>query len=213
MSSALIIVDVQNDFVEGGSLAVSGGLEVAGHIADYLKESAKAETYDYGIFTRDWHIEPGKHFVSDGQKPDFVESWPRHCVAGTKGADIVEALWDAALDIYWTEQLTLPLTTLYKGRYRAGYSGFDPYGTVGLQTGPSLHTFLTREGVTKLDICGIATDYCVKATAVDAADLGYETYLLEDLCAGVNEETSEAAIIEMMEAGVEVTVTPYGATL
>ena len=178
---ALVIVDVQNDFCEGGSLAVAGGATVVAKINDWLAR----ESYDHVVATQDHHVDPGSHF-SDG--PDFVDSWPRHCVAGTHGAD-----FHPDLD-------TLPIEAVFrKGEYAAAYSGFE-----GAADGVSLAEWLRAKGVDEVDVVGIATDYCVRATAQDAVRNGFETRVLVDLTAGVAPESTEAALDEMRSAGVEL---------
>ena len=178
----LIIVDVQNDFCEGGSLAVAGGDEVARAISAYLADHA-AE-YDHVVATRDYHVDPGAHF---SDRPDFVDSWPAHCVVGTPGAD-----FHPDLDIGRAEAV------FSKGQHAAAYSGFegsDPDGT-------SLADWLRQHGVTDVDIAGIATDHCVRATGVDAAREGFSTRVLLSMTAGVAAETTGRALGQLRTAGV-----------
>ncbi len=179
---ALLIVDVQNDFCEGGSLAVDGGSEVATAINGYL---AGAQRYDHVVATKDHHIDPGGHFADP---PDFVSSWPRHCVAGTAGADFHPTLDTTAVE-----------EVFRKGEYAAAYSGFE-----GTAHGVGLAEWLRDHDVDEVDIAGIATDYCVRATALDAAAAGFVTRVLVDLIAGVAPDTSAAALEEMHEHGVEL---------
>lgn len=179
---ALLIVDVQNDFCEGGSLAVSGGSAVAEAITDYVAGTTR---YDHVVATKDHHIDPGGHF-SDA--PDFVASWPRHCVAGTPGADFHRGLDVAAVEAVFR-----------KGEYAPAYSGFE-----GSSNGTGLADWLRDRGVDEVDIVGIATDYCVRATALDAVSQGLRTRVLVDLVAGVAAETSTAALEEMRARGVEL---------
>lgn len=178
---ALIVVDVQNDFCEGGSLAVAGGIEVARAIREHL--ATEGEFYDHVVATRDHHIDPGAHF---SETPDFVDSWPRHCVAGTPGAEIRAELADVAFEAIFD-----------KGEYAAAYSGFE-----GRCEGESLAAWLTERGVDEVDVCGIATDFCVLATARDAARTGFVTTVLWDLCAAVSPENESATIMAYAEAGV-----------
>ncbi|MEW5809354.1 MAG: isochorismatase family protein [Actinomycetota bacterium] len=180
---ALIIVDVQNDFCEGGSLAVSGGAAVARNVSALL---AGEHVYQHVVATKDFHIDPGEHF-SDA--PDYVTSWPRHCVVGTDGAE-----FHPELDVTPVEAV------FYKGRYSAAYSGFE--GTD--DDGTSLADWLRRRGVDTVDVVGIATDYCVKATAADAAAAGLTTRVLLDLTAGVAPATTEDAVAALRAAGVTV---------
>ncbi|RDH74387.1 nicotinamidase [Mycolicibacterium moriokaense] len=183
---ALLIVDVQNDFCEGGSLAVTGGRSVARAISEYL---ATAEGYDHVVATKDFHIDPGEHFSDN---PDFAASWPPHCVAGTTGEDFHPAFDHSAVEAVFT-----------KGRYSAAYSGFE--GTDG--SGTSLADWLLARGVDEVHIVGIATDYCVLATATDAAQAGFKTRVLLNLTAGVAPDSSAKAVADMRAAGVEVTGT------
>jgi nicotinamidase/pyrazinamidase len=179
---ALVIVDVQNDFCEGGSLAVTGGSAVAAAINGLL---TAAPRYDHVVATKDYHIDPGAHF---SEHPDYVDSWPPHCVAGTAGAD-----FHPDLDTTGIEAVFL------KGAYSAAYSGFE-----GDCDGVGLADWLRAHGVDEVDVVGIATDYCVRATAQDAARAGFATRVLVDLTAGVAAESTTRALAEMAGAGVEL---------
>ncbi len=183
---ALIVVDVQNDFCEGGSLAVSGGAEVARRITDLL---AGDHGYDHVVATRDHHVDPGAHF---SETPDFVDSWPRHCVVGTSGAqlhsDLAETSFEAVFD---------------KGEYAAAYSGFE-----GRSAGDGLADWLRSRGVSDVDVCGIATDYCVKATALDAARNGFTTTVLLDLTAAVAPDNLDKTVTTLAGAGVAIESSP-----
>ena len=183
MGKALIVVDVQNDFCEGGSLAVAGGGRVAEGVTDWVR--AHAGDYDAVVLTRDYHVDPGPHFAD---APDFRDSWPRHCVVGTTGASFHPALRVDADAVF------------SKGAEQAAYSGFE--GTT--DAGEGLGDWLRERGIEAVDVVGIATDHCVRATALDAARLGLETRVLVDLTAGVAPETTEAALREMAAAGVEL---------
>jgi nicotinamidase/pyrazinamidase len=180
---ALLIVDVQNDFCEGGSLGVVGGQTVAHAISEYL---AAPRGYDHVVATKDFHIDPGDHF---SDTPDFAASWPRHCVVGTDGADFHPEFDHSAVEAVFT-----------KGRYAAAYSGFD--GTD--ETGTPLADWLRQRRVDEVDIVGIATDYCVVATATDAVAAGFVTRVLLALTAGVSPATTAKAVEEMRAAGVAV---------
>lgn len=188
---ALLIVDVQNDFCEGGSLAVEGGAATAAAISRYL--AAPAVEYVQVIASRDYHIDPGAHF--SGQ-PDFAGTWPPHCVAGTPGADFHPALDTSRLDAVFS-----------KGAYAAAYSAFEGFGGTGAD-GPPLADWLHGHEVSTLDVVGIATDYCVRASAVDAARQGFATRVLLSLTAGVDRGSTEAAMAEMRVAGVELVGEP-----
>ncbi|AQZ66171.1 Nicotinamidase [[Actinomadura] parvosata subsp. kistnae] len=180
MSTALIIVDVQNDFCEGGSLAVAGGSEVAAAITRHLADHG----YDHVVASRDYHISPGTHF---SEPPDYVTTWPAHCVAGTPGAD-----FHPSFDVSAVEEV------FSKGAYEAAYSGFE--GTSG--DGVPLADWLREREVREVDVVGIATDHCVRATALDAVKLGLAVRVLLDLTAGVTPATTKAAIAELHKAGV-----------
>ncbi|HZM78241.1 MAG TPA: nicotinamidase [Candidatus Limnocylindrales bacterium] len=179
MSRALIIVDVQNDFCEGGSLPVSGGASVAAAISGALAEG----TWDHVVATKDYHVNPGPHF---GDPPDFVDSWPVHCVASTPGSD-----FHPNLDTDRIEAIFL------KGEDAAAYSGFEGHaGSIGLAA------WLRMHDVDSVDVVGIATDHCVRATALDAAREGFHTKVLVDLTAGVAPETTARALDEMRASGI-----------
>jgi nicotinamidase/pyrazinamidase len=192
MHRALIVVDVQNDFCEGGSLAVEGGADVAAAITDLV--GATGSVYRHVAATRDCHIAPGAHF---SDHPDFKDSWPTHCVAGTEGVgfhpNFAPAVASGAIDAVFD-----------KGAYAAAYSGFEGVDESGL----GLAQWLRDRGVDEVDIVGIATDHCVRATALDAVREGFATRVLLDLTAGVLPETTERALEEMRRAGVELSGTP-----
>ena len=184
MTRALLVVDVQNDFCEGGSLAVAGGAAVASAISEHLR-TARGE-YAHVVATRDHHIDPGDHFA---EQPDFLETWPRHCVVGTEGVklhpnldrDPIEAVFD-------------------KGEHAAAYSGFEGRGAHGIP----LADWLRSHDVDAVDVVGIATDHCVRATALDAVGNGFATRVLLHLTAGVAEASTEAALEQLRAAGVDL---------
>jgi len=190
MSRALIVVDVQNDFCEGGSLAVEGGAAVAERISTYLRDHSA----DYAtiVATRDWHIDPGEHFA-DGE-PNLVDTWPVHCAADTHGAE-----FHTGVDIN-VDFATVINVVFSKGHYTAAYSGFE--GTD--PAGGTLDAPLKARGVDSVDVVGLATDHCDRATATDAAELGYNVRLLLDMCAGVAPETTAQALTDMRAAGIEI---------
>lgn len=175
MKKALIIVDVQNDFVEGGSLAVSGGTDLAARLAEMVRGD---HDYDIIVTTQDWHINPGTHF---SDTPDFVDTWPVHCVAGEFGSRIVKSLAESIGELVVNDDIDY--VRILKGQYKAAYSGFE--GEV-INNGDSLNDDLKIAGITTVDVVGIATDYCVKATATDAVANGFETTVLKDFCVGIN---------------------------
>jgi nicotinamidase/pyrazinamidase len=181
---ALIIVDVQNDFCEGGSLAVAGGAAVARAVSERL---AGAHGYGHVVATKDFHIDPGSHF---SDHPDFLVSWPPHCVAGTPGAEFYPDLDTSAVEAVFR-----------KGQHAAAYSGFEGSD----DSGTPLGDWLRGHRVDEVDVVGIATDYCVHATAADAARAGFSTRVLLDLTAGVTPESTARAIEDLRANGVELT--------
>lgn len=192
MHRALIVVDVQNDFCEGGSLAVAGGADVAAAITDLI--GAAQPGYRHVVATRDHHVDPGDHFSAT---PDFVDSWPVHCVAGTEGVgfhpNFAPAVASGAIEAVFD-----------KGAYSAAYSGFE--GTD--ENGTTLAQWLRDRSVTEVDVVGIATDHCVRATALDAFREGFVTHVLLDLTAGVAPATTEKALDELRAAGVKLSGKP-----
>ena len=183
MRSALIVVDVQNDFCEGGSLPVTGGAQVAADIAELLRGGS---AYDHVVATKDHHVAPGDHWAKE---PDFVDSWPVHCKVGTEGEAFHPNLDPQPFDAIFL-----------KGEQQAAYSAFEGRTT----TGAALADWLQEHGVEEVDVCGLATDHCVRATALDAATAGFTTSVLIGLCAGVAPDTTETALAEMRAAGVTV---------
>jgi nicotinamidase/pyrazinamidase len=183
MTRALVVVDVQNDFCEGGSLAVSGGAAVAAAITEHVRTASG--DYAHVVATRDHHIDPGAHFA---QQPDFLDTWPAHCVVGTGGVELHPALDRGPLEAVFD-----------KGEYAAAYSGFE-----ARSDGTPLADWLRERGVDAVDVVGIATDHCVRATALDAVGNGFATRVLLPLTAGVAEATTEAALEELRTAGVEL---------
>jgi nicotinamidase/pyrazinamidase len=190
MKQALIVVDVQNDFCEGGSLPVTGGARVASEISTllhhWIRQDPEAPSYDVVVATKDHHIDPGDHW---SKEPDFVDTWPVHCKVGTDGEAFHPNLDPQPFD-----------AVFLKGEHEAAYSGFEGTTT----DGAALADWLREKGVDHVDICGIATDYCVRATVLDAVGNGFDVRLLTDLCAGVAPESSEKALTEMREAGAEL---------
>jgi len=180
MGCAVIVVDVQNDFCEGGSLAVAGGAAVAAAISDRLDTGG----YDHAVATRDHHVDPGRHF---GSPPDFVDSWPPHCVIGTGGVEFHPNLRTDHLEAIFD-----------KGAFQAAYSGFEGASA----DGADLATWLRDRDVDAVEIVGIATDHCVRATALDAARAGIATTVRLDLTAGVAAATVATALQELRDAGV-----------
>lgn len=190
MSRALIVVDVQNDFCEGGSLAVDGGGDVARSISELVGTDRGAGRYDVVVATKDWHVDPGPHFADPDVGPDFVDTWPVHCVAHSPGAA-------------FHPDLTIALDEVFlKGRHTASYTGFD--GGASGDESVSLGDWLRARDIDEVEIVGLATDHCVRATALDAAAAGFDTSVLLAHCAGVAPETTEAALEEMTAAGISL---------
>ena len=190
MKRALVVVDVQNDFCEGGSLAVPAGARVAADIGTLLHRwSARepgAPDYAHVVATKDHHVDPGSHWSRD---PDFVDSWPVHCRVGTDGEAFHPNLDPQPFDAIFL-----------KGEHAAAYSGFEGRTTDGV----ALADWLRSHEVTEVDVCGIATDYCVRLTALDAVAAGLATRVLLDLCAGISEAGVAATVEELLTAGVTV---------
>ena len=187
---ALLVVDVQNDFVEGGSLGVAGGADVADRISRHLADHH--DDYAAVVASRDWHDPDGTnggHFHAPGAEPDFATTWPVHCVSTTAGSDYAPGLDTGHVTHH-----------VRKGRGLPAYSAFE--GTT--DDGRALVDVLRDLGVEAVDVTGIATDYCVRATALDARAHGFDVRLLDGLHAGVAPESSAAALAEMTQAGVEV---------
>lgn len=203
MTRALIIVDVQNDFCEGGSLAVDGGAQVAADISEHIDEHIGS--YDHVVATQDWHIEPGSHF---SETPDYEDSWPVHCVAGTRGAEFHRDLDTESIDAVFR-----------KGQYEAAYSGFegvkapdDEVPTGDQKLGGSsegddpltLDDWLRDHDVDDVVIAGLATDHCVRATALDAVQAGYGVTVMTDLTRGVDEDRTTRTLSELQDAGIDL---------
>lgn len=183
MTTALFIIDVQNDFTEGGALGVDGGAAVARGITDYLRE----HDYDVVVASRDWHDAVGDNGGHFSLTPDYIDSWPAHCVAGTPGAEYHPAIDETLIDVH-----------VRKGQGIPAYSIFE--GTT--ESGETVTELLDRLGVTDVDVVGIATDHCVLASAMDALGAGRRVRVLTDLIAGVGEDSSAAALERMRAAGV-----------
>jgi nicotinamidase/pyrazinamidase len=189
MPRALLIIDVQNDFTEGGALGVDGGAAVAAAITRHAR--SHADDYALVVASRDWHDaanDNGGHFATDAA-PDFVTTWPVHCVAGSEGADYHLAIDHALIDLH-----------VRKGQGVPAYSIFE--GTT--DDGRSLVAALDERGIDEVDVVGIATDHCVRASALDALAAGRRVRVLSDLVAGVAPGPSAAALAEIVAAGGEV---------
>ncbi|WKD57126.1 nicotinamidase/pyrazinamidase [Corynebacterium capitovis DSM 44611] len=181
MTTALLIVDVQRDFCPGGSLATERGAAVA----EEITRLASTGTYPFVLGTQDWHVDPGAHFSTS---PDFVDSWPVHCVANSAGAEYQPPLTASLID-----------ASFRKGEYSAAYSGFE-----GAADGVPLAQWLRTNDIDSLDVCGIATDHCVRATVLDALEEGFTVTVLAELCSPVSEERGAAALADMADAGAKI---------
>jgi len=188
MSRALIIVDVQNDFCEGGSLPVTGGAAVAKGISLVLDRAG--DRWDHVVATKDWHVDPGNHF---SDHPNYLDSWPAHCVVGSGGADFHPELVTSRIE-----------AVFHKGEHKAAYSGFEGH----TESGERLADWLRSNQVTEVEVVGIATDHCVRATALDAKAEGFATTVLLELTAGVSAGTTEATLGEFRTASVATTGSP-----
>ena len=188
MTRALVVVDVQPTFCEGGALAVEGGHDVAQRIAAFV--ALHHDDYAFIATTQDWHIDPGEHFSAT---PDFIDSWPPHGVAGSDEAELHPALVDLEPDV-----------SVKKGQYAAAYSGFEGHD----EHGRSLGDLLALTGVDSVDVVGIAQSHCVKETAIDAHRLGYQVRVLTDLTVPVSLEQGEAASEAMASAGILLEPSP-----
>jgi nicotinamidase/pyrazinamidase len=188
VARALIIVDVQNDFCEGGSLPVTGGAAVAAGVSLVLEKSG--DRWDHVVATKDWHIDPGNHF---SDHPDYLDTWPAHCVVGSGGADFHPELHTGRIE-----------AVFHKGEHKAAYSGFEGH----TEDGETLAAWLRERNVTEVEVVGIATDYCVRATALDAKGEGFATTVLLGLTAGVAAGSTEAALAEFRTASIETSGTP-----
>lgn len=183
-NKALIVVDVQPTFCEGGALGVEGGNAVAERIAQFAKE--RSGEYRLVITTQDWHIDPGDHF---SDTPDFIDTWPPHGVAGTPEAELHPALAD--LEAHHG---------IKKGQYEAAYSGFEGKD----EDGRSLAQILHDAEISEVDVVGIAESHCVLRTALDAVDEGMRVRVFSDLTVPVSEDQGVEAREHLAAAGVSL---------
>lgn len=187
MKTALVIVDVQNDFCPGGALATARGDEVASKIAELISTpDSRTREYDCVVATQDWHIDPGAHF---SENPDYVDSWPVHCVADSYGAQIRGPVKTELIQQFFK-----------KGHYTAAYSGFEGVN----EDDQALADWLREREISHLDVCGIATDHCVRATVLDAIKEGFKVRVLRGMCSPVDDKRGADALQEMMDAGAEL---------
>ena len=190
MTRALFIVDVQNDFTEGGALGVEGGAAVAAGITEYL--ATHRDDYSLVVASRDWHSaenDNGGHFAVDAE-PDFVETWPPHCVEGTPGAEYHPDLDTDPVHVHIRKGQGVPAYSIFEGTDDAG---------------ASMHDVIASHGITEVDVVGLATDYCVRASALDALEHGQRVRVFTDLVAGVAPDSSETALAELGHAGAVIT--------
>ncbi|WP_462417851.1 isochorismatase family protein [Kytococcus sp. Marseille-QA3725] len=191
--TALLVVDAQRDFCPGGALATAGGDAVCHGIARHMREHG--DGYAVVVATQDWHVDPGDHW---SEEPDFTDSWPVHCAADTPGAAFHPAV----------EEVTDRFDAVFrKGLHEAAYSGFEGHlaaqgDTAGSDEQPLLlTTWLREQRIDAVEVCGIATDHCVRATVLDALSAGFPTHVLLSLTSGVDEAASTSAVAEMEAAG------------
>ena len=214
LANAMIVVDVQNDFTPGGSLAVEGGDEVARRIHDYVQKFG--DDYKLVVATLDWHPDSftWPDFPHFSDNPDYVDTWPVHCVHDTDGAAWHQNLYATAKNAQsWADpwppqadQIEFDLA-FYKGQMAPAYSGFEgtsPGASFDPPIGWTLNAYLKDKNIGHVDVVGLATDYCVKATALDAVKAGYDTSVLLIMCAGVHPDSTEQAIKDMVAAGIHV---------
>lgn len=185
----LLIVDVQNDFTEGGALGVDGGTQVARDISAYLADHHA----DYALIvaSRDWHNadnDNGGHFATNAE-PDFVMTWPVHCVAGTLGAEYHPDLDLQHVGVHIKKGMGEPAYSLFEGITEDGHTVAD---------------VLHHNAITEVDVVGIATDYCVRASALDAITLGQKVTVLTDLIAAVAPDTGDRALDELAQHGAKL---------
>ncbi|WP_371095385.1 isochorismatase family protein [Streptomyces sanglieri] len=192
MRRALVIVDVQKDFCEGGSVPVKGGADRAAAIAELVRRADGQ--YAFVVATRDHHIDPGAHF---SENPDFQDSFPVHCVVGSEGGEF-HPDFAPAVDSGHVDEV------FFKGAHSASKSGFEG----SAQDGTTLSAWLKDRDIADLDVVGIATDHCVKATALDGVRAGFTVRVLLDYTAGVAADTTRTAIAELRRAGVELSGEP-----
>ncbi|WP_329619698.1 isochorismatase family protein [Streptomyces sp. NBC_01255] len=192
MRRALIVVDVQKDFCEGGNVPVKGGANRAVAIAELIRGADGR--YAHVVATRDHHVDPGGHFSDE---PDFENSFPVHCVVGTEGGefhpDFEPVVTSGAVD-----------EVFFKGAHSASKSGFEG----ATESGTPLGEWLRAREVGGVDVVGIATDHCVKATALDGVRAGFDVHVLLDYTAGVASDTTGAALDELRAAGVGLSGEP-----
>lgn len=193
---ALGVIDVENDFCEGGSLAVDGGTEVARRTRAWMDAEPQRWTATFATADRHPAVLPG-HFAEPGDAPDLATTWPPHCVSGTPGAELHPLLLTGATEADRFD------TLVAKGQATAAYSGFE--GTAA--DGSTLEAWLRARRVDGVELCGLATDHCVRATALDALAAGFRVRVVADLCAGITPATTAAALAELAAAGAEVTTT------
>lgn len=195
MTKALIVIDVQNDFCPGGALAVTGGDEIVGPV------NALMADYDAVVLTQDWHPAGHSSFASqhNGKLPfDVVDMrygpqvlWPDHCVQGSPGAQFHPDLTTDRADLI-----------IRKG-FRPAIDSYSAFFENDHETPTGLEGYLRTRGITSVDMVGLATDFCVAYSAVDAAKLGFETRVLQEHCRAIDLDGSLAASREtMIAAGV-----------
>lgn len=196
MATALLIVDAQLDFAEGGALGVDGATAALRRTAEMIEEGVREgsllQRYPMIVTTQDWHVDPGEHW---SDHPDFLTSWPVHCRAGSPGAALHPVIETALRGVHPDR-----LVHVTKGEHEAAYSGFEGHDA----TGTPLADLLRARGITAVDVCGLALDHCVRATALDAIDEGLQVQLLLEQTAAVDPARGQAAVQELREAGARI---------
>ncbi|WP_367179063.1 isochorismatase family protein [uncultured Corynebacterium sp.] len=192
--TAFVVVDAQNDFSQGGSLAVAGAIEA--YKATHRHLAGRAGKYSVLVTTRDNHIDPGDHWSDE---PDFVDSWPRHCAAGEPGSDYHPEM-KRALDYFAAVNPQVPRIDVTKGEYEAAYSGFEGKTEAGV----TLADALRAADVERLEVVGVATDHCVRATVLDGLKEGFDVAVFTNQIAAVDDARGKASLDEMAAAGAEI---------
>jgi nicotinamidase/pyrazinamidase len=188
MRNALLVVDLQNDFVEGGALPVPGGTQVVAHVARHVRHFRSE--YTFVVATRDLHEDPPDHF---SEKPDYINTWPPHGVKGTTGAVLCTPISNLVRE-------KIIQVVVDKGRHAAAVSAFeavDPRGHL-------LVDVLREQRIDHIDICGLITEYCIRASALDARKHEFQVRILVNLCGAASPEAAQRAFEDMKAAGCQL---------
>jgi nicotinamidase/pyrazinamidase len=188
MRNALLVVDVQNDFVEGGSLAVPGGILVAAHIARHVRHFRSE--YVFVVASRDYHEDPEAHF---SDQPDYISTWPKHGLIGTAGAALCTPISNLVRE-------KLIHVVVDKGRHAAAVSAFEAQDV----RGHMLVDVMREQRIDHIDICGFITEYCIRDTALEARKFEFQVRILINLCGSASPEAAKLAFEEMKAAGCQI---------